>query len=185
MFIVGRRRSALLTIKEREKTMSGEKRVLKRKNRFHRWIAVALVFLLVSGQSHIPAFALEEPIPVKTGDLVEEKIEVNDGTGGEESGNTVNTDGENQGYENNNAGTSEDENNDGIDNENIENSTAEESGINGEDEVEPSDGEQDQCICETKCTAEDVNENCAICLADYAACVSIVEKVGGGGKPTF
>ncbi len=128
--------------------MSGENRVLKRKNRFHRGLAVVLAFLLMVGQSHIPAFALEEPVSSNISNPAGEITDINDamddsgindsaGNGKEESsaniGSGIDNSGMHQDSENKDDGNNKDENHTGAGNENIEDSTAEKSETNGGD----------------------------------------------------
>lgn len=130
----------------------------KRRNRIYRRIAIALTVALLAGQGQ--ALVLAEEGDVQT-EISAEKTDVDTPDNGSETGgNTENNSGTEQGGDNGGA-----DNQPSKDNEN-----------NG-DQQGDGDG-QGKCVCGIKCTADDVNTDCSVCAADYAACAGAVEDAG-------
>lgn len=66
--------------------MGGENRMLKRKSRFHRWLAMALTVALLAGQSHVFVLAEEGDVPpIETSDETATGVSDNDNTGDNDS----------------------------------------------------------------------------------------------------
>ncbi len=166
--------------------------MLRRKRRLHKWMAIMLAVLLLAGQSDAFVQAEEGVSDVPQTEISSEKVgtdtqdqdnttggsntENADSTGGNTEnpdntgGNTENPDNTGDGSEGNNGGT--DDGNTGDDTETVPGTD----GGNTGDSTEGGDG-QDQCTCETACTAEAVNTECSVCMADYSVCA----KNAGGG----
>lgn len=83
--------------------MREENKMLRRKNRFHRWLAIALTLVLLAGQSHVSVVAQEDTAPLDTEISDEKKTDVESGEdisgadadGEEETGEADDSDAEN------------------------------------------------------------------------------------------
>ncbi|MDE7246625.1 MAG: leucine-rich repeat domain-containing protein, partial [Lachnospiraceae bacterium] len=123
--------------------MRGKNRKLKKKNRVHRRLALALTVALLTGQGHVSALAEElgDVPPTEISDETTTDISDDDNIG-----------------DDNNVGDP-----DGDTEKDVENN-----GDTGD-----KDGEEDrpeQCVCGNRCSEDSVNTDCPVCAADYSTC---------------
>lgn len=172
--------------------------MLKRRNRIYRRIAVALTVALLAGQSHAFVLAEEDAggasqtevtgeadtsTPDNDSDLDNDNTPDggNDSQIPDDNGNQGDQQGDGDGQDKCICGTKC-----AADAVNIDcpvcatdyevcTGKADDEGNNGSENGDTEDndlenGGQDQCICETVCTEENVNMDCPVCAADYANC---------------
>lgn len=137
--------------------MSGENRKRKRKNRFHRWLAMALIVAMLAGQGKTDVWAQEgaDDMPPAAESSEEIKTDAVDGSGAEDNNSDPDQDDENNGGAEDNISDTE--------NHNPED--------DGQENTEGDEDGQDMCVCGTRCTEDAVNADCPVCVLDYAACV--------------
>lgn len=169
--------------------MSGKNGMGKRKNKGYRWIAAMLTMALLIGQCRVPVLAQEENAPVETG------ISDENGAGAQEGSDQEMDDDASKDEEKDNDQSGAD--NGGAGEDDGGNGSTQDNGTGNDGEGEPGagdigtgdedadqGGEEDSpenCVCETACTEDAVNEDCPVCAADYANCA---KNAGGGVNPS-
>jgi len=134
-------------------------------------MAIMLAVLLLAGQSDAFVRAEEGVGDAPQTETSSEKV----GTDTPDTGNTAGAD--NTGTPDNTAGGGNTENPDNTLDQDDNNGDADNKDTG--DQQGEGDG-QDQCVCETACTAGKVNADCPVCAVDYSACA---KNVGEGENP--
>ena len=154
--------------------MSGENRKRKRKNRFHRWLAMALTVAMLAGQGKTDVWAQEgaDDMPPAAESSEEIKTDAVDGSGAEDNNSDPDQSGENNGgAEDNNSDLDQDDENNGGAEDNISDTENHNPEDDGQENTEGDEDGQDMCVCGTRCTEDAVNVECPVCALDYAACI--------------